>query len=61
MTRKKEEFYVIHPLDDVREHKVDLSQLGPMPLTLRARVALMALRGYFILMLMLVAYHLLVH
>jgi hypothetical protein len=57
---KNEQFTVIHPLDDVREQKIDLSRLGPMPLTRTVRFSLMALRGYFILMLMLVVYHLVV-
>ena len=57
MIRNKEEFFVIHPLDDVREAKIDTSQLGPMRLTRSAKLALGALRGYFILMLVLVAYH----
>jgi hypothetical protein len=57
---RNEEFFVIHPLDDVREEKIDLSRLGPMKLTRTVRVSLMALRGYFILMLMLVVYHVLV-
>jgi hypothetical protein len=61
MIRNNEQlFTVIHPLDDVREQKVDLSRLGPMRLTRTVRVSLMALRGYFILMLMLVVYHVLV-
>lgn len=59
MIRNREEFTVIHPLDDVRERKVDLSRLGPMRLTRTVRVALLALRGYLILMLMLVVYHVL--
>jgi len=59
MVRKQEEFVVIHPLDDVREQKVDFSRLGPMPLTRTVRVSLMALRGYLIVMLVLVAYHVL--
>jgi hypothetical protein len=56
---QNEQFTVIHPLDDVREQKVDLARLGPMQLTRTVRLSLMALRGYFILMLMLVVYHVL--
>jgi len=56
-----EQYTVIHPLDDVREQKIDISRLGPMKLTRPARAALMALRAYFILMLMLVIYHVVVH
>jgi hypothetical protein len=57
---QNEQFVVIHPLDDVRERKIDMSRLGPMRLTRTVRMSLMALRGYFILMLMLVVYHVLV-
>ena len=59
MVRQQEEFVVIHPLDDIREQKVDLSQLGPMPLTRTVKLSLMALRGYLVLMMLLVAYHVL--
>jgi hypothetical protein len=39
------------------EQKIDLSHLDPMQLTCAVRVSFMALRGYFILMLMLVVCH----
>jgi hypothetical protein len=60
MIRNQEQFTVIHPLDDFREQKIDISRLGPMKLTRSVRAALMALRAYFILMLMLVVYHVVV-
>lgn len=50
-------FVVVHPLDDVREEKVDTSSLGAMPMTLSVKLSLMALRGYLILMMLLVLYH----
>lgn len=53
---KGTEFVVVHPLDDVAEQKVDVSRLGPMPMTASVRWSLFALRGYLILMALLVAY-----
>jgi hypothetical protein len=50
-------FVVVHPLDDVAEHKVDTSALGPMPMTASVKLSLMALRGYLIVMVALVLYH----
>lgn len=54
---KKNRFVVIHPLDDVPEEKVDTESLGPMPMTRSVKVSLMSLRGYLILMIVLVFYH----
>ena len=53
----QDHFVVIHPLDDVPEPKVDTSALGPMPMTTSVKFSLMALRGYLILMMVLVLYH----
>jgi hypothetical protein len=53
----EDHFVVIHPLDDVPEQKVDTAALGPMPMTSSVKVSLMALRGYLILMMLLVLYH----
>jgi len=50
-------FVVVHPLDDRVEQKVDTSTLGPMPMTASVRLSLMALRGYLVLMMLLVLYH----
>jgi hypothetical protein len=50
-------FVVVHPLDDVGEEKVDSSGLGTMPMTSSVKLSLMALRGYLILMMLLVLYH----
>jgi hypothetical protein len=52
-------FVVVHPLDDAPEEKVDTSTLGPMPMTTSVQLSLMALRGYLILMMLLVLYHVL--
>jgi hypothetical protein len=53
------EFLVIHPLDDVEEQKIDSTRLGPMPMTTVVRVSLLALRGYLVLMLGLLAFRVL--
>lgn len=50
-------FVVIHPLDDLPETKVDTEALGPMPMTRSVRISLLSLRGYLILMFLLVVYH----
>jgi hypothetical protein len=52
-------YWVVHPLDDLPEEKRDVSALGPMPMTPSVRISLLALRGYLILMTVLVAYHVL--
>jgi hypothetical protein len=52
-------FVVVHPLDDVREQKVNTSGLGTMPMTASVKLSLMALRGYLIVMMLLVLYHVL--
>jgi hypothetical protein len=50
-------YWVVHPLDDLPEQKLDVSALGPMAMTPGVRLSLLALRGYLILMTGLVAYH----
>lgn len=50
-------FVVIHPLDDIPEEKIDTSALGLMPMTASVKFSLMALRGYLVLMMLLVLYH----
>ena len=50
-------FVVIHPLDDLPEQKVDTESLGPMPMTRSVKLSLMSLRGYLVLMMLLVVYH----
>jgi hypothetical protein len=55
----EDHFLVVHPLDDVRETKIDTSTLGTMPMTASVKLSLMTLRGYLILMMLLVLYHVL--
>jgi hypothetical protein len=52
----EDHFFVVHPLDDIAEQQVDTSTLGRMPMTTSVRLSLMALRGYLILMMLLVFY-----
>ena len=52
-------FVVVHPLDDVREEKVDTENLGPMTMTTSVRISLLSLRAYLVLMMILVLYHVL--
>ena len=56
-TLVENEFLVIHPLDDLPEEKVDTKELGPMRMTVVVRLSLLALRGYLVLMMLLVLYH----
>jgi len=52
-------FRVIHPLDDAPEAKVKTSGLGPMRMTATAKIALLVLRGYLLLMTSLLLFHVL--
>ena len=54
---KKNHFVVIHPLDDLPEQKVDTDSLGPMAMTRSVRFSLLSLRGYLIVICLLVVYH----
>lgn len=58
-TTDERNFLVIHPLDDVQETKVDIKSLGPMRMTPAVRISLLCLRGYLLLMMLLVLYHVL--
>ena len=51
------EYLVIHPLDDVLEQKIETERLGAMRMTTLVRVSLLTLRGYLVLMMLLVLYH----
>jgi hypothetical protein len=51
------DYVVIHPLEDIQEQKVDTTHLGPMRMTPAVRISLLALRGYLVLMMLLVLYH----
>jgi hypothetical protein len=57
MKTKKDQYLVIHPLDDVLETKVDTEALGPMAMTRSVRFSLLSLRAYLILMVLMVVYH----
>lgn len=50
-------YIVVHPLHDAPEEKIDTSALGPIKMTRSVRWSLFALRGYLVLMIMLVIYH----
>ena len=52
-------FLVVHPLDDVEEQKIETRHLGPMRMTPAVCLSLLALRGYLVLMMLLVLYHVL--
>jgi len=58
-TIEEREFLVIHPLDDVQEQKIETKHLGPMKMTPAVRISLPVLRGYLVLMMLLVLYHVL--
>ena len=58
-TIDEREFLVIHPLDDVVEQKVETKHLGLMRMTPAVRVSLLVLRGYLVLMMSLLLYHVL--
>jgi len=55
-TDGKPEYLVIHPLDDLPEVKRAAPGMGRMKLTVTAKVSLIALRAYLIVMLVLVTY-----
>ena len=59
MATMTNQFVVIHPLDDVWEEKADTASLGPMKMTMSVRIALLSLRAYLVLMMLLVFYHVL--
>ena len=52
-------YVVVHPLDDLPEEKVNTDELGRMPMTRSVRWSLVSLRGYLVLMFLLVLYHVL--
>ena len=52
-------FYLVHPLDDEPEVKCDAEALGPMAMTPSVKFSLLALRGYLVVMGLLVLYHVL--
>ena len=52
-------FRVVHPLDDVAEQKCSTVGLGKIRMTRAVRVSLGVLRGYLILMTLMLGYHVL--
>jgi hypothetical protein len=54
-----EYFEVIHPLDDVAEQKCSSEGLGHISMTPAVRISLRVLRGYLILMTLMLGYHVL--
>ena len=59
MTTNHDRYVVVHPLDDRPEEKVNTESLGRMPMTRSVRVSLLSLRGYLLLMILMVMYHVL--
>lgn len=53
----RNEFRVIHPLDDVAELKCSTEGLGKIRMTRAVRVSLGVLRAYLILMMLMLGYH----
>jgi len=53
--RRLDEQYVVHSLDDEPEVKCSPEGLGPMQMSGSRKVALVALRGYLIAMMLLLA------
>ena len=54
-----EYFNVIHPLDDAPEAKCSSEGLGHIAMTPAVRISLRVLRGYLILMTLMLGYHVL--
>lgn len=54
-----EYFRVIHPLNDAPEQKCSSEGLGPIAMTPTVRISLRVLRGYLILMTLMLGYHVL--
>jgi hypothetical protein len=54
-----EESRVVHPLDDLPEQKCSSDGLGQIAMTASVRLSLKILRGYLILMSLMLIYHVL--
>jgi hypothetical protein len=52
-------FEVIHPIYDTPEAKCDPTDLGPMKMSKSVRFSLFALRGYLLVMGLMLGYHML--
>jgi len=59
ITPEMNRFVVVHPLDDVTEQKRSSEGLGHIRMTRGVRVSLRILRGYLILMTLMLCYHVL--
>jgi hypothetical protein len=59
-SKEDQVFYVVHPLFDEPEEKIDTENLGPMKMTGAVKYSLLALQIYLIVMLVLVVYRVLV-
>lgn len=58
-TYSSECFRVIHPLDDAPEQKCSSQGLGPIAMTPAVRISLTVLRGYLIVITLMLGYHVL--
>lgn len=58
-TYSPEYFRVIHPLDDAPEQKCSSEGLGHIAMTPAVRVSLTLLRGYLVVMTLMLGYHVL--
>ena len=58
-TYAPEYFHVIHPLDDAPEEKCSSEGLGHIAMTPAVRISLTVLRGYLVLMTLMLGYHVL--
>jgi hypothetical protein len=54
-----EYFHVIHPLNDAPEQKCSSEGLGQIAMTPTVRISLSVLRGYLIVMTLMLGYHVL--
>jgi hypothetical protein len=52
-------FRVIHPLDDAPEEKCSTEGMGHIAMTPAVRISLTVLRGYLVLMTLMLGYHVL--
>ena len=59
VTTEMEDFRVVHPLDDQPEQKCSSDGLGQIAMTPSVRLSLKILRGYLILMSLMLIYHVL--
>lgn len=58
-TYDPEYFRVVHPLNDAPEQKCSTSGLGHIAMTPAVRISLAVLRGYLIVMTLMLGYHVL--